>query len=209
MKKILTLLSSAFIAAGAWAQNMENGHEYVDLGLTSGTKWATCNVGASSPEQYGRYFAWGDVVGQTWNGSSWSRGGFFTTPAHEVDSKWDNLLPEYDAAHVILGGEWRMPTAQEISEFIENTTRTRTTNYNGTGVAGDIFTSKKPGFTDQSIFLPAAGYGDGTGAPVDRGKYTYYWGSTLSSSTYASGLGPSGYNSDKFYIGRTIRAVVK
>lgn len=179
----------------------------VDLGLK--VLWATCNVGASSPEQYGRYFAWGDVVGQTWNGSSWSRGGFTTAPAHEVDSKWDNLLPEYDAAHVILGGEWRMPTAQEISEFIEYTTRTRTTNYNGTGVAGDIFTSKKPGFTDQSIFLPAAGYGDGTGAPVDRGKYTYYWGGTLSSSTYASGLGPSGYNSGKFYIGRTIRAVVK
>ncbi|MCQ2227752.1 MAG: hypothetical protein MJZ01_07590 [Bacteroidales bacterium] len=62
MKKILTLLSSAFIAAGAWAQNMENGHEYVDLGLTSGTKWATCNVGADAPESYGDYYAWGEVT---------------------------------------------------------------------------------------------------------------------------------------------------
>ena len=62
MKKILTLLSSAFIAAGAWAQNMENGHEYVDLGLTSGTMWATCNVGADAPESYGDYYAWGEVT---------------------------------------------------------------------------------------------------------------------------------------------------
>ena len=62
MKKILTLLSSAFIAAGAWAQNMENGHEYVDLGLPSGTLWATCNIGADAPESYGDYYQWGEVT---------------------------------------------------------------------------------------------------------------------------------------------------
>ncbi len=62
MKKILTLLSSALLATSAWAQNMENGHEYVDLGLTSGTLWATCNIGADAPENYGDYYQWGEVT---------------------------------------------------------------------------------------------------------------------------------------------------
>lgn len=61
MKKVLTFLSSAFFAFGAMAQNLENGHEYVDLGLPSGTLWATCNVGADAPESYGEYYAWGET----------------------------------------------------------------------------------------------------------------------------------------------------
>lgn len=61
MKKVLTFLSSAFFAFGAMAQNLENGHEYVDLGLPSGTLWATCNVGADVPESYGDYYAWGET----------------------------------------------------------------------------------------------------------------------------------------------------
>lgn len=78
----------------------------VDLGLS--VKWATCNIGASKPEEYGRYFAWGDVVGQTWNGSKWSGGGFSTYPIYELDSN-DNLKPEYDALTLIsvVPGECR------------------------------------------------------------------------------------------------------
>jgi len=148
--------------------------EMVDLGLS--VKWASFNVGATKPEEYGTYFAWGDVTGQTWDGTKWSGGGFSTAPKYEVDAN-GNLKPEYDAAHVKLGGDWRMPTKAGQQELIDNCTCTWTGNYNGTGVAGIIFTSNKTGFTDKSIFLPVAGggfesYMNGAGA------VGYYWSST-------------------------------
>lgn len=90
------------------------GHEWVDMGLS--VKWATCNVGANAPEDYGDYFAWGDVKGQTWNGS-WSEGGFseplgFAALRRRYELSDHKLTPEYDAAHVNLGDKWRMPTAK-------------------------------------------------------------------------------------------------
>ena len=92
--------------------------------------------------------------------SIWSGTGFWESnvPAYELDGQ-GNLKPEFDAAHVILGDSWRMPTKAEIQELIDNCTCTRTNDYNGTGVAGVIFTSKKEGYTDRSIFIPAASYG--------------------------------------------------
>jgi len=146
----------------------------VDLGLS--VKWRTCNVGASKPEDYGRYFAFGDVYGQTWDGSSWSDDGFNAYPTYKLDNK-DNLQPEYDTAHVLLGGSWRMPTKAEFQELINNCKCTWTSNYNSTGVAGRIFTSKKAGYTDKSIFLPAAGYG--SSYLYDAGSYGFYWSSTF------------------------------
>jgi len=128
----------------------------VDLGLS--VAWHQCNVGASKSEEYGRYFAWGDTVGQTWDGSQWSGGGFSTCPSFEVDAN-NNLKPEYDAAHVFLGETWRMPTCGELQELANGCTREWTDDFNGTKVAGTIFTGKKEGFTDRSIFLPAVGYG--------------------------------------------------
>ncbi|MCQ2227777.1 MAG: T9SS C-terminal target domain-containing protein, partial [Bacteroidales bacterium] len=61
MNRAFTLFVSTILATGAWAQNTHNGHEYVDLGLTSGTMWATCNVGADAPEKAGFYYAWGET----------------------------------------------------------------------------------------------------------------------------------------------------
>lgn len=145
----------------------------IELGLS--VLWATCNIGASKSEEYGRYFAWGDVAGQTWNGSSWSGGGFSAYPTYELDSN-NNLKPAYDAAHVLLGGTWRMPTLAEQQELIDNCTYTWTT-FNG--VNGILFTSKKEGYTDKSIFLPAAGDGQGGDLYV-AGFYGYYWSSTSS-----------------------------
>jgi len=154
---------------------VNNKFEYIDLGLS--VKWATCNLGASKPWESGRYFAWGDVQGQTWNGSAWSSEGFSNYPASEVDVN-GNLMPEYDAAHVLLGGSWRMPTRAECQELIDNCTSTWTSNYNGTGVAGRIFTSNKTGYTDKSIFLPAAGRGSDSYLR-DADSRGSYWSSTF------------------------------
>jgi len=88
-------------------------------------------------------------VGQTWDGSSCSGEGFSTYPTYEVDSN-NNLKPEYDVAHVNLGSSWRMLTKAEQQELIDNCTCTWTSNYNGTGVSGRIFTSKKSGYPDSN-----------------------------------------------------------
>lgn len=146
--------------------------ELVDLGLPSGLKWATCNIGATKPEEYGLYFQWGATEGYTGDEakahSTWS-----TAPFNNGSSSYDatyfasikdnviitkegeyfpSLKPQYDAATAAYGKDYRMPTKAEIEELIENTTSTwETVN----GVDGRKFTSK----TDSSkyIFIPAAG----------------------------------------------------
>lgn len=185
----------------------ESNPEYVDLGLS--VQWRAWNIGASKPEEYGRYFAWGDVVGQTWDGSKWSGNGFSTNPSYELDSK-GNLKPEYDAGHIILGNSWRMPTKAEQDELIDNCTCTWTSNYNNTGVAGRIFTSKKDGYTDKYIFLPAAGYGDEDEFNAN-GYSGYYWSSTFEDGNDAWVLNVSSSevstSDDERYYGQSIRCV--
>lgn len=133
--------------------------EAVDLGLS--VKWASFNLGASKPEETGRYFYWGDTIGQTWDGTSWSNGGFsnygYVQP--EVDSN-NALLPKNDAAHVLLGEHWRIPTPAECKDLLNSCTKSWTDNYKGTSIAGMVFKSKVPGYTDNSIFIPACGRGD-------------------------------------------------
>lgn len=173
----------------------------VDLGLS--VFWASVNLGASKPEENGRYFVWGDVVGQTWDGSKWSNGGFYEYPICELDSN-GNLKPEYDAAHVLLGGKWRMPTNGEMGELIDNCTSEWTTMY---GVKGRKFTSKK---NSNSIFLPAAGlgfYGDLYSAGSSGG----YWSITFYGDDYAWNLGfysgDVGTSYDSRYGGYSVRPV--
>ena len=123
-----------------------NGHECVDLGLPSGTLWATCNVGATNPEGYGDYFAWGETANK--EKYKWSTY-FDTNNFGKTYTKYYNnggktvLDPEDDAAHVNWGGSWRMPTKAEWQELIDNCTWTWTTDYKGDGsnVAGVIVTS--------------------------------------------------------------------
>ena len=136
----------------------ENGHEYVDLGLS--VKWATCNVGATTPEGYGDYFAWGETEPKTtysWSTYKWCNGTERTITKYCTDSDYgtvDNkstLELTDDAAHVNWGGKWRMPTDDELCELISssNCTWTWTTQ---NGVNGYKVTSKKNG---NSIFLSA------------------------------------------------------
>ena len=162
----------------------------VDLGIeitrADGTKytlyWAECNLGAEKPEDYGDYYAWGDVepnyriqdpltwkegkTGYDWASYKWCNGAANKLtkycPADKADY-WDGegspdgkivLEPEDDAAHVILGGKWRMPTDEEWTELRTKCEWTWTSDYNGTGVSGRIITAPN----GNSIFLPAAGY---------------------------------------------------
>ena len=93
-----------------------NGYEYVDLGLPSGLKWATCNVGASNPQDYGLYFAWGETTGYT---AEQVKSGVrkFDSASYTASAISTNLTLEQDAAHVNLGGNWRMPTKAEFQEL--------------------------------------------------------------------------------------------
>lgn len=160
-----------------------NGHEYVDLGLPSGLKWATCNVGATSPEDYGDYFAWGETEPKTtydWRTYKWCNGSYKTQTKYCTESSCgtvDNktvLDPEDDAAHVIWGGSWRMPTRAEQEELLEKCTWTWITQ---NGVNG--YMVKGP--NGNSIFLPAAGYHN-YGSLYDAGSYGNCWSSSLRAS---------------------------
>ena len=158
-----------------------NGYEYADLGLS--VKWATCNVGASSPEEYGLYFAWGETTGYT--GDQVTSGvRVFDKVNYTALAISTDLTLEQDAAHVNLGGNWRMPTKAEWQEFLDNCNVVWTKDYNGTGVAGHVFTSKVNG---NSVFFPAAGdcYDSSVGNVGSVGRY---WSASWISSTFAWGL---------------------
>ena len=163
------------------SQESIGGYEYVDLGLPSGLKWATCNVGANTPEEYGDYYAWGEVETKSeysWDTYKWCEGYYSTMTKYctccsygKVDNK-TVLEPEDDVVHVKWGGSWRMPTKAEILELREKCTWKWTTQ---NGVNGYRVT----GPNGNSIFLPAAGYRNGAGFNY-RHYYGFYWSSSLS-----------------------------
>lgn len=141
-----------------------NGHEYVDLGLPSGTKWAICNIDATYPEDHGGFFAWGET--DTKDISEFTEH-YSTTTGVEMDDISGN--PTYDVARAKWGGTWRMPTKDEMKELIENCTWERATAtiewYKGYKVTGP---------NGNSIFLP-----DADGYDSDTHKYgSNYWTST-------------------------------
>ncbi len=127
-------------------------HDYVDLGLPSGTLWATCNVGANAFEKYGDYFAWGETAPKdvySWSTYQYYDGGNLVK--YTGSDGLTTLLPEDDAATANWGNGWRMPTKEEWQELYQNTTNTWTTQ---NGVNGRLFTAPN----GNSLFLPAAGY---------------------------------------------------
>ena len=161
-------------------------HEYVDLGLS--VKWATFNVGATSQDMYGDYYAWGETDERdnysyetySWfNGSTYDINKYCTNENRgTVDGK-TTLEPDDDVAHVLWGGQWRMPTEAEFKELYENCDRWPYKDYNGTGVAGHLFTSRKEGYTAKSVFLPA-GSVKVDAKDVELDGWGFYWSSTLS-----------------------------
>ena len=186
--------------------NTINGHEYVDLGLPSGLLWATCNVGANSPEAYGNYFAWGETTTKsTYEKSTSATYGLSISQLQSqgyIDEE-GNLTPQYDAATANWGGTWRMPTKNELNELINNCTWTWTTQngVNGYNVEGP---------NGNSIFLRAAG--SRSLSLSDAGSRGYYWSSTPVEDNYNAYL--LYFNSDNRsmsycnrYLGQSVRPV--
>ena len=199
-----------------------NGYDYVDLGLPSGTLWATMNVGASKVSDAGLYFQWGDTQGYTADqvGTGEGKKAFASDDSDYKFGVYPNyskyttagatLDLEDDAAHVNMGGSWHIPTPEQFEELIntENTTSTWTTQ---DSVNGRLFTSKKN--PSKSIFIPAAGVAWG-GSVQDSGVYGDVWSSMLSTDSVNSGqnlsFGSGGvflFNGNR-YGGLSVRGVV-
>ena len=196
MKKYFLVFISLFTI---YACSKENGvgngggnARAVDLGLS--VKWASsnlCTTGVcANPEEYGDYFAWGETsykYSYSWVNYKYGfedNYGYIILTKYNTKSSYgtvDNkigLEADDDAAHVVLGGKWRMPTDTEWTELRETCNWTWTSDYNGKGVAGYIVTSNKTGYTDKSIFLPAAGYRSYSDLN-HAGSYGFYWSSSL------------------------------
>lgn len=192
-------------------------HEYVDLGLPSGTLWATCNVGANSPEEYGDYFAWGESVPKDyydWSTYKWCNGSSVMLTKYCTDSFYGNngftdskteLDPEDDAAYVNWGSSWRIPTKNQQDELRYKCTWTwiQCNDVNGYLVTGP---------NGNTIFLPAAGsYGDDLLNGL--GSTGNYWSRTLypGYSNDACGISITSWyvdwNSSNRCCGCSIRAV--
>lgn len=163
-----------------------NGYEYVDLGLS--VKWATCNIGADNPEEYGVYFAWGEIQPKSnyfWSTYKYCDGDKYSMNKYCVDSSYgtvDNkttLEPSDDAANANWGGDWRMPTREEVNELLnECNWQKETIN----GVNG--YTVEGP--NGNTIFLPAAGTMYEMEL-LDKNAYCAYWSSSLDDQMFSYG----------------------
>ena len=195
----------------------ENGHPYVEIG---GVKWATMNIGATSPTDYGQYFQWGSTTGFlsgdvgssstalkkpfTWadykfgNGTS-SAGASGMTKYNSGDTKTVLDLSD-DTAHANWGGSWRMPTTEEFAALGNAVNTAWTGDYKSTGVAGIICTAKDG--SGAQLFFPAAG-DCGSGSVYGVGSYGRYWSGSLYSSSmrYACRMGFSNGTVDWQYYG--------
>lgn len=185
-----------------------NGHEYVDLGLPSGTLWATMNIGATSPEEYGDYFAWGETEPRDFFPSGdykWDDGTNQGICTKYNDT--DNLMVlelEDDSARANWGGGWKMPTEAQMTELTGNTTSSESVINEVTGIT---FTSTING---NSVFFPYGG--KNITGPRNIGSLMEYWSSSRASdSLYAKRLSNEGgitVAEEMRSIGFKIRAVI-
>lgn len=201
-----------------------NGHSYVDLGLPSGTKWATMNVGAASETDYGLYFAWGETEGYTadqisgtatphkafaWSDYDLTEDSGSTMSKYNATDGKTVLDIEDDAVAANWGGSWKMPTVAQFQELL-NTDNCTNTWETVDGVNGRLFTSVRNGNT---LFIPAAGDAYG-GSMSDVGNGGFVWSSSLNSSGVKSGRYLL-FNSSNVYVlgngrccGQSVRGVV-
>ena len=202
-----------------------NGHEYIEIG---GIKWATMNVGANSETDYGLYFQWGDTQGYTaeqvgngdgkkaftWTDYKYSNNGGSTaadmTKYNSTDGK-TVLDIEDDVVRVNWGGTWRMPTVDELRALSNAVNAVWTTNYNGSGINGLLYTDINN--SSKTLFFPAAG-NCGDGLFVGRGSTGRYWSSSLYSPNAKSSRYLLFHSGGKFndaisrYCGHSVRGVL-
>ncbi len=195
------------------------GHDYVDLGLPNGTKWANMNIGAENTVDYGDHFAWGETTPKenyNWetyqycNGSGTTLTKYCSNAEYGDNGFTDSLITleaADDAANASWGAEWRMPTHEEIQELIDNCTCTWTKQ---NGVNGRLFTGRN----GNSIFLPAAGT-QGSNGVRDVGSYGTYWASSLYTAIPSDAWrfifysGNQLFDNDYRYEGLSVRAVYR
>ena len=215
-----------YLLEGTWPDEPvtpPDNHEWVDLGLPSGTLWATCNVGANAPEEYGDHFAWGETSPKdvyNWDTYQWCNGSMFTLTKYNtqsslgmVDNKTE-LDPEDDAAYVNWGPSWRTPTTDQQKELVDKCSWARTTQ-------NSVHGFRVTGPNGNSLFLPAAGYRE-DGMLIDEGTYCSLWSRSCYTSngvsTYAFNACDMGFNWESWsrflngpycdrYYGHSVRAV--
>ncbi len=198
--------------------NVENGHEYVDLGLS--VKWATCNVGATAPEEYGDCFAWGETSPKSdysWSTYTYCNGTSSTMTKYCTYSKYGYngyidsktvLDLEDDAARANWGGSWRMPTYDELTELSDTSkctwTWTSMNDKNGYKVVSKV--------NGNSIFLPAAGYRYGSSLNYAGSNGSYRSSSLFTGYSYSAyslnfSSGNVGRSNNFRYFGQSVRPV--
>lgn len=222
MKAIAAIMLTVVVICGVGCKKENNGntngHAYVDLDLPSGLLWATCNIGANAPEDYGDYFAWGETKTKdtyNWSTYKWCKGDYDQLTKYCNNSsygyngftdKLSTLKFRDDAARANWGGDWRMPTIEEWGELMNYTTWVWTMQ---NGVYGKKITASN----GNSLFLPAAGCCGDDSLNFD-GTSGRYWSSSLISGYPDSArilLFGSGYGYWSLYsryFGLSVRAVL-
>ena len=194
----------------------------VDLDLPSGLLWARCNIGADEPYEYGDYFMWGSTEPDTNDLCIWAHAPFNNgSSSHDIayfNSVKDKVCPndilahKHDAANIIMGDEWRLPTDDDFQELIDNTKHEWIKNYQGSSINGMLFTPKNAEAAkangdelDTELFIPASGYRSGSGFN-NRGSSVDLWSSSLDTIRpyYARNLYFSDSNCSMYYNSRCL-----
>ena len=184
MKKLSIINENIFDGIGKRSKGdsvrKENYVESVDLGLPSGTIWASCNLGASSQEECGDYYAWGETEQKDkYYWETYKFGDMDNLTKYNREDGEIILNMEDDAAHVILGGKWHIPTKDQFKELFDNTTN-EDSELNG--VKGRLFTSK---INDNTLFFPYSG-SKRSSSIIGEGHWSYYWSSSIDDLYYAT-----------------------
>ena len=208
-----------FLLKNKTITSTQQGIDYVDLGLPSRLLWATCNIGADEPTEYGDYFMWGSTEPNANDKCYWKN-----TPFNDGDKVYNAkyfssiqnnvcpnsvLAPKYDAASAILKDGWRMPTKEDFNELIDNTKNKFIPSYKGSKIKGVLFMSKT---NDSELFIPAAGFYNDSGFN-EGGFGAVVWSSSLNSAKPSNAfyIAFSRFGGDVFHIIRnnafSIRAV--